>query len=758
MNDFEIPSAGPPARHDGSDALPALMQFAQLIVRRRATVLAAIAAASVLGAAYYAIATRYFESAARLLIVQQKPDHLATVGDHDSSDNTMATQRELVRSPVVLRRAIERLDVRHRVDLADQLPQKWVETLARQLETATTRRTNFIDVSYRSRDPEAAVAVVRAVIESYLAFVKETHSGTAGEVIDVLTSERTRLQESLAQKQQELQAFRERVGHLGDSQNDSVVEPVIQRALHFNEALLETQQRRVEIEAALAAATGALQRGEDVFQHLAGLEDTVGRQLMLSSLGMSSHDLQLLGDQEERLIEATEELRSVSAYLGPNHKRVVALQQQIASLEQYLATYQARASLRFAAQRDQGVGAVVTQQLQRALEQIRTKEQQLLAAFDAARHEASQHSGELVELKMREREVQRLESWHDMLFEKIAAVDIRQVQAPIQATVVREPLADDRPVSPQARYVAFAATLGGGLIGCLIAYVQDLLDDRFSSPEELASQLAAPVLAIVRELPALAGAGIAKLHAHAQPSDPASEAFRTLRTAITLGAGDAQRLLVSSSEPGDGKTTVCANLAVAFARAGKKTLLVDADLRKPGLTTLLGLKAFQGVGEILAEGQSIQQRAAQFVQTTDEPNLDVLPTGIRRPNPSELLSGAGFVELLGWAESRYDQVLVDCPPVLAVSDAQVIGRLVDGAVIVVRPEKNHRRLVQRAVASFRATGCRVLGVVANGVTDERGRYGYGYGYGYGEDYRYGAEDDRHDPPEADPAKSGQRAA
>jgi succinoglycan biosynthesis transport protein ExoP len=109
----------------------------------------------------------------------------------------------------------------------------------------------------------------------------------------------------------------------------------------------------------------------------------------------------------------------------------------------------------------------------------------------------------------------------------------------------------------------------------------------------------------------------------------------------------------------------------------------------------------------------------------------VLPAGLRQPNPAELLSGQRFSDLLAWAESCYDRVLVDCPPVLAVSDAQVVGRLVDGAILVVRPEKNHRRLVVRACESFSATGSKVLGVVANGLTSQAGGYSYGYGYGYG---------------------------
>jgi capsular exopolysaccharide synthesis family protein len=275
----------------------------------------------------------------------------------------------------------------------------------------------------------------------------------------------------------------------------------------------------------------------------------------------------------------------------------------------------------------------------------------------------------------------------------------------------------------------------------VIIYVQDVLDDRFSSPEELTAQLGVPVLTMVRKLDPLPGTGLETVHTHAMPNAVESEAFRTLRTALSLTGSACERLLICSSEPGDGKTTITANLSTAFAQAGKRTLVIDADLRRPGFTTLLNLKGVPGVAEIITSDQPPLEIAPQLVQHTAADGLDVLPVGLRRPNPAELLSSQAFVELLAWADSVYDRVIVDCPPVLAVSDAQIVGQLVDGAILVVRPEKNHRRAVIRAVECFRSSGCHVLGVVANALSADAQSYGYGgYGYGYGYGYTYGHDE------------------
>jgi succinoglycan biosynthesis transport protein ExoP len=724
-----------------SDLVLGVMHWVRIARYRYKTIVQVLCVAAILGALYYALATRYFQSTAKLLVIQRRADQTASVSDEPSSETTMATQQELISSPIVIQNAIEMLLPEHRVDLMYSPPSDWQDELASRLSTRISRKTNFIQVSYCSLSPEAAAAVVSAIVQSYLQFVEGTHQGTANEVLEGLTLKLGEVDRTLSERQQKLKSFRQQVGSITVRSDNGIVNPTIQNALRLNEARLEAQEQRVAIEAQLDSIRSAIRKGGDLQPYLAGLEETVGKQMMVSALGLSTEDLSLIKDQQQKLLDVQAELRALAPYYGSSHPKIAELNEQVRTIEDYLRNYRADTNGRLFSFDGRTLGPMLESMLAQSVAQAQRREQQLQVAFTDARTLAVRESGALIDLETLEHEVARLERQQDVLLDKIANIDLRQLQAPIQVTVVEEPLPDDRPASPQLRMVVVASLLGGLAVGGLIVYVTDVLDDRFGSPEEMSAQLGVPALALVRRMRKIDDVGLAAVHTHVQPNAAEMEAFRTLRTSLMLRSDVTERIVISSAEPSDGKTTITANLAVSFAQSGKRTLVIDADLRKPGMTALMQLKGRPGVADVLLSDRPAGEVAPQLTHSTGLTGLDVLPAGPRQPNPAELLGGPRLSELLAWAESCYDQVLVDCPPVLAVSDAQVVGRLVDGVILVVQPEKNHRRLVVRACESLKATGSTVLGVVANGLSASAGA---GYGYGYGYEYGYGHEADEHD--------------
>ena len=325
-----------------------------------------------------------------------------------------------------------------------------------------------------------------------------------------------------------------------------------------------------------------------------------------------------------------------------------------------------------------------------------------------------------------------------MVLERIKDIDLGEESGMVRTSVLSRPKVPLSPVWPHLITVGLFASMIGLAAGLGVVYVQDRLEDHFRSPEELRQQLGIPVLAMVQEFEPLPGAGVDALHVHACPKAAESEAFRTLRTALSFTRDGVRSLVVSSSEPGDGKTTVAANLATAYAQSGKRTLLIDADMRRPGLTPLLDLWGPRGLSAVLRQQTPIAEAIAANLQPSVLENLDVLPSGPRAANPTELLSAERFQELLAWAETSYDQILIDSPPAL-IADTAIIGRQADGVLLVVQPEKNPRRLVMRVAETFSTLQINVLGIVANRLSRDSGKGYYGYGYGYG--YSYGHDDD-----------------
>ncbi len=166
----------------------------------------------------------------------------------------------------------------------------------------------------------------------------------------------------------------------------------------------------------------------------------------------------------------------------------------------------------------------------------------------------------------------------------------------------------------------------------------------------------------------------------------------------------------------------------------------------------MGMRGAAGLSNVLRSGDDIDTSARAALQQTGIEKLHVIACGPRPSDPAELLSSARMEELVGWAEQNYDQVFIDCPPILAASDAAIVGRLLDGIMMVVQPEQNHRRVVLRAAENLQAMRVNLVGIVANRVGDERDSsyYGYGYGYGYGAGYGMDEEDEMHDEqPEAE---------
>ena len=737
--------------HDGYDAPVAnaagavhdLLQFLRVAWYRKKTVLMVAVVFAIIAAWYAATATRYYESSASILIVQNgNAKEEGTLGINGNGQRLMPTHQQLIVSQPVLNNAVQYIPKECLTEFKGKSRKSWHRILASKMRVRAVKSTTVLNISYTSTDPKNAVAVVNAVIQSYLHFVDQTHKGTSAKIIEVMTREKDEIGQQLAQQEAAFTNARLASGEFSLDAESSVVHPVVQSVVTLNEAFLDAKKDRLIQQSLVEGVQRAVIRGEDLKQYAIAIEETIGKELLLQGLGFNTENIQVRNNLEQGLLEDIARLKSLSNDYGPSHPRIIEIQNRIQTTKQYVEYHDGQLKSQLDDLESNQLGPLLLRMAQQGLDKARHKESILQASLDEAKSMAVAHQRDTAHIAMLQQNVLRLRRLHDAIIEQIAGVDLRHGTGEIQATIIREATASGQIVSPKLSRIITSWLLGSIAIGFVLVYVQDTIDDRFRTPDELSKRVGHPIIGMVRALPELSGEGLRKVSAYREPTSVFVESFRTLRTSLALSAEDSSRIGLTSSEPGDGKTTVIANLAVVYAQSGKKTLLIDADLRRPGLTRLLDLKGKSGLSDLLNTDADFCDYITDYLISTDEPNLDVLPAGPRRQNPSELLASDRLAQIFAWAETEYDQILIDCPPTLVASDAILVGRIVDGMALVVRPDKNRRKIVFRAEESLREMKIPLFGLVANCVNAENSKgysfgagegYGYGYGYGYGDD-------------------------
>jgi capsular exopolysaccharide synthesis family protein len=345
-------------------------------------------------------------------------------------------------------------------------------------------------------------------------------------------------------------------------------------------------------------------------------------------------------------------------------------------------------------------------------------------------------------------DIARSQQLYDSIIKRLQEVNFVKDYGGYDARVITPPSAGVR-TEPRAMPIFTVSVFLGTLGGFGLAYLAERSDKSFRSPEEIHRHLG---IRVVGHIPVIGAAPAAAqktsvgqptldpiLCAYHQPRSAEAEAYRGVRTGLYFSSNGKESKVIQVTSPnmGDGKSVTAANLGISIAQSGRKTILIDADLRRPRVHELFSLTAGVGLSSVI-RGEAELEAAIQQIAV---PGLSILSCGPIPPNPAELLTSARFAELLATIRAQYDFVLVDTPPLLAVSDPAVVASRVDGVLLSIRYSKNGRPNAQRAKEILDTLGVTVLGVVVNAV-DHRGagrysydhqRYGYEHGYGYMDD-------------------------
>jgi capsular exopolysaccharide synthesis family protein len=321
-----------------------------------------------------------------------------------------------------------------------------------------------------------------------------------------------------------------------------------------------------------------------------------------------------------------------------------------------------------------------------------------------------------------------------VLKEQLAQMEVSGAVNTGEVELVTPATPPTSPSSPKPAEDALLGLAAGLALGLGAAFLRESLDDRLTSKETAERAGGAPVLAMAPLVPA-GRRPEPTVATVAEPSSPAAEAYRSLRTSLQF-ARQEQRLrviVVTSPAVGDGKTSTLANLGVVFAQAGENVLLVSCDLRRPKIGDFFGIDESAGLTTVLLGEDTLEEVLAP-VPGIDR--LTLLPAGPIPPNPAELLNGSRVRDIFSQLSGQFDLVLIDSPPVLPVTDAAILSQYADATLMLAAAGQTRRTDLHRAAEKLDQVGATILGIVLNKVTRQTGReYGYGYGAGYAYEYK-----------------------
>ncbi len=392
-------------------------------------------------------------------------------------------------------------------------------------------------------------------------------------------------------------------------------------------------------------------------------------------------------------------------------------------------------------QRIQQAGRALIQAAQGAAESMRANLRTIDARIQDLRRRLAAYPGKETAVGKLQLDASLYNETYRYLMTQLQDAEIASATIAPYVTVVETATIASR-VGITTRQKVMLGLLVGLFLGIVVALFLEYLDQTIKSSADVERALGLPVLGLIPVEPRGLRAGrpgsrrhgAVALISQAAPDDPTSEAYRALRTNVTFVSAEQRSLhviAVTSPGPGEGKSTTAANLAITLAQKGARVLLADADLRRPLVHRAFNLVQEPGLTDVLVGAATPHEAVRSGVL----PNLDVLPGGALPPNPSELLGSEAMHRVLAELRSRYDFLVFDTPPALAVTDATVLGTSADAVILVLRAGETEEGAAQRAVELFRRVQARVAGAVLNGVEKQRDRYSQYY---YAREPRAGA--------------------
>jgi polysaccharide biosynthesis transport protein len=597
--------------------------------------------------------------------------------------------------------------------------QKRPSELGAFLGSLSVRRvpnSRLMDVSFESTDPQLAARIVNAHLETYVQRNFQTQYDSTARATTFLKDQLEELKKRVQNSEDARIAYerQNQIWTLDDKQNMTT-----QRFADANRELTQAQSERMKRQSLYEfAKAGNLSAVPQIQSNAA------------------------LSDFQKKRAEMQSEYRDALAQFGPNFPKVQRLKEQIKDLDGNIESEKQN----------------IVDTLESEYREASGREAMLLTVLDQQKAEVNEMAGKMVEYNILKREAEANKILYDGLLTKLREAGVSAGLNSSNIRMVDPAMVPSTPARPaKMRNVAMAFIVG--LVGGIgLALMREYLDNTVKNPDDIETLARLPSLAVVPQFASSNGHGNGKrqrllpgfstnghekrmeLVAEHLPKSQMSEAFRALRTSLLLSRADhpPQVILVTSALPREGKTTTAANLAVTLAQLGDKTVIVDADLRKPGVGRLLNITGANnaGLSSYLAGVSSLE------LVTVPHPtiaNLAAIQTGPLPPNPADLLASHKLAEAIAELRGKYKFIVIDSPPVMAATDAVLVSVQTDGVLLVVRSGETPKEAFTRTRDLLVSVKCNILGVVLNAVDSSAPDYYYSYRY-YPYSYGYGPQE------------------
>jgi succinoglycan biosynthesis transport protein ExoP len=560
-------------------------------------------------------------------------------------------------------------------------------------------RTRVIEISYMHCDPQLAAEISNMLVKTFIEENFRTKYESTSQTADWLSKELSDLQMKVQTSEEKLVRYQKDKGIVGIDEKQNIVTAKLDE---LNKELTAAQTDRIQNEANYNLAVSG---DPSVFVKLSEgnlLEKLEAQQAELDT--QYAQTTAQFGSSYPKVIELKSQLKQVRAAIAAEEKRLLARVH-----DEYMASAQ--------------------------------REKLLTSVFDKQKQEANQLNESAIEYTSLKRDADSNRQLYQSLLQRLKEASVTAGLRSNNIRVVdvaRVPIAPVKPNVPRNIALGFLLGLAGG-IG--LAFLQESLDTTVANLDELSTITALPALGTIplqssgngrrrhlksalsiADQPELAGPIV-----YAKPKSEAAESYRALRTSILLSSFGAppKVILITSALPQEGKTTVSTNSALVLAQKGGRVLLVDADLRRPGIGKALGIKASAGLSTVLSGVDKIEDAIVPFPQL---PDLQILPAGPIPPNPVELLGSSVMKDYLARWRNEYDHIIIDTPPCLSVTDSVVLSVEADRVILVARSGQTPKAALRRSSELLTQVNARVMGIVLNAF-NMRSAEGYYYNYG-----------------------------